>query len=46
LDDFLQVRGHPFMMSTRRGDVRLRWMHANGGRGSAPCGHSHSKYWN
>src|SRR6218665_2593560 len=31
------VRGHPFMTSTRRGEeVRLRWTHVDGGRGSSP----------
>jgi len=32
------MRGHTFMTSTRRGGVRLRWTHADKGRGSAPCG--------
>src|SRR6218665_279794 len=36
-------RGHPFMMSTRRGGgVRLRWTHVDGGS-QAPCGRLHRK---
>ena len=36
------VWGHPFMMSTRRGErVRLRWTHVDGG--PAPCGRPHRK---
>jgi len=31
------LRGHPFMASTRRGEgVRLRWTHVDGWRGSSP----------
>src|SRR6218665_549220 len=36
-------RGHPFMTSTRRGGVRLRWTHVDGGRDPAPCGRPHRK---
>src|SRR6218665_2325500 len=39
------LRGHPFMMSTRREGrgVRLRWMHVDGEGGPAPCGRPHRK---
>src|SRR6218665_1168242 len=38
------IRGQPFMTSTRRGEgVRLRWTHVDGGGGPAPCGRPHRK---
>ena len=40
----ISYRGHPFIMSTRRGSgVGLRWTHVDGGRGPAPCGRPHRK---
>src|SRR6218665_3399497 len=32
----LKIRGHPVMTSTRKGRVRLRWTHVDGGRGVQP----------
>ena len=35
--DRRELKGHPFMTSTRRGEgVRLRWTHVDGGRGVQP----------
>src|SRR6218665_1090760 len=41
---FCKLRGHPFMMSTRRGmGAWLRWTHVDGGRSQAPCGRPRRK---
>jgi len=38
------IRGHPFMTSTRSGKgVRLRWTHVDGGGCPAPCGRPRRK---